>query len=204
MPLYKQIQLEECEIVIWNSNESLNQLQNSIDLPESEQLIFDSFSNDKRKREFLISRIIIKNYFGEYQIIKYNKNRAPYLLNGVNINISHSNNFQVLIFSKNHRVSIDIEEYSERIFRVVNKAFSEQEQSYLKAKDIKEHVKFWCAKEALIKIQDNRGIDFRNKLNLYYENKQFKACMVLEATTKYMDLNSIIEEDFAIVYCVDL
>lgn len=159
---------------------NVGELLARIELGEIDKEKYSKITNDKRKEEFLTSRILCNQFFGDYTQIFYRENGAPYLKNGYRINISHSATHLALILSKDSKVAIDIESPSERVLRIKERAFSSDELAFLEGENLTEYIKFWCAKECMIKIQTNRGIDFRDKINLYYRDDKFYGYLVEE------------------------
>jgi phosphopantetheinyl transferase len=76
--------------------------------------------------------------------------------------ISHSNRFAAAIFSDTFRVGIDVEEYSDRIFRVAHRFVSGPERQLMTSEwpEREQITAMWSVKEALYKWQGQAGLDF--------------------------------------------
>ncbi|MBO4772151.1 MAG: hypothetical protein J5595_06400 [Bacteroidales bacterium] len=114
MPLLPQnIDIEDVKIGFWRTDESAEDLFAMIanHLSDDEQSVYQSFKNDRRRREWLATRILVKEMLGHYPGIVYDDSGAP-MLSGVdgtnNISVSHTDGIVAVLLSKN-RVGIDIE-----------------------------------------------------------------------------------------------
>ncbi len=156
MGVIEKIEENNCIIAIWDMRESyekLLQLSNNYDLSK--------YKTEKRKREFLASRLLL-NEIQPNQQITYNKYGAPEIKNGNYISISHSKNLVVIVASE-QKAGIDIEQISEQPLRLSSKFIAEnthQDLSKEKATLI------WCCKEAVFKWHQKGSVDLINDIRL--------------------------------------
>jgi len=164
MGIVKKLEENNCKIAVWDLQESLIELN---DLYSESKIPI--FTNEKRKKEFLATRILLKE-INPNQSISYNTYGAPELDNNQYISISHSDNLVALIISKK-KVGLDIEKISSKALRLSSKFISE-----IKFNNISKEkaTLIWCAKEAIYKWYQKKNINFKNDIKIYpfkLENK---------------------------------
>ena len=156
MGILKKIEENNCIIAIWDMQESLEELmQQSIDISTPD------FYNEKREKEYLVSRLLLKEIAPKTKIT-YNKYGAPGLEKGKHISISHSKNLVAIIFSK-HKVGLDIEKISEKPLRLASKFISEDEHQNLTEEKA---TLIWCVKEAIFKWDQKGNVDFKKDIKI--------------------------------------
>ena len=137
-------------------------LNESLFIDEREQL--DLLLQENRKVEFLGVRRL-RNESKLPSPIFYTEARKPYLDQKLNafISISHSKNFCAFGFSS-HEIGIDIEELSPRIERIASRFVNSVEMSFISADKILDLTKLWTMKEAMFKLNNRTGIEFKSEL----------------------------------------
>ena len=130
---------------------------------ENEKNSLSNFKNLSRKSEFLGIRDLRNRFFPDSEI-NYTDEGKPYLSNSHDfISISHSTNFLALA-SAPYPIGIDIEECNERIFKIKDRFLSETEKMIINTNDISSLTAAWCIKEALFKLGEEKGVDFKKDL----------------------------------------
>lgn len=143
-----------------NSEVLFSEIKN--DLSNDEIIFFNKIKNNKRKIEWLGTRILLKNILGIYTSIQYDDKGTPFINNGKNISITHTGNYVGIILSRNKNVGIDTEFISERILRTAHKFIPENILTNLiKEKNTEKIYLHWCCKETLFKIKGGGGYDFK-------------------------------------------
>ena len=139
---------------------------------------FEKLIIEKRKQEFLQARVIRDQIADETEII-YNEDGKPFLKdNSQFISISHSENYIGIVCAP-FNIGMDIEEVNERIHKIKNRFLNEQEiESF--GKDTLSLTIAWTIKEALFKLNDRKGIDFRKELLIKEKINGFYLCHMLE------------------------
>jgi len=160
MGILKKIEENNCLIAIWDLQESLEEL-----IQQSTDILTPDFNNEKRKKEYLVSRLLLKDIAPKTKIT-YNEYGAPKLENGKHISISHSKNLVAIIFSK-QKVGLDIEKISEKPLRLASKFISEDENQNLTEEKA---TLIWCVKEAIFKWHQKGNVDFKKDIKI----KEFK------------------------------
>jgi len=156
MPIIHRIREKNCQIGIWEINESLNDL-----VKLSNNLDSLKFKTKKRKIEFLSIRLLLKEIAPNISI-SYNKYGAPEIESNNSISISHSKKFTAIIISK-YKVGIDIEKISKKplklsskfILRNTHKPLCEEKATLI-----------WCCKETIFKWYQKGNINFINDIKI--------------------------------------
>ena len=131
---------------------------------EANRRLVANFGTESRRREALMWRHIIRRELGADTEIAYNANGAPVLLNRTEqISVSHSADFVGVIISDN-RCAIDIERLDRNFGRVAERYIRPEEWDL--SQDERLAATLWCAKEALYKYSDERGLDFLRDLKI--------------------------------------
>jgi phosphopantetheinyl transferase (holo-ACP synthase) len=135
---------------------------NSTYLTYKEQLVLNSIANEIRKQEFLQVRELRNKTIGKLEI-HYKDDGKPFLADSNDfISISHSQNF-IGILKAPFDVGLDIEEINERITKIKNR-FLNEDELVIFGTAIEDLTKAWTIKEALFKLNNRKGIDFRKEL----------------------------------------
>ena len=156
MGILKKIEKNNCIIAIWDMQESLEEL-----MQQSADISIPNFNNEKRKKEYLVSRLLLKDIAPKTKIT-YNEYGAPGLENGKHISISHSKNLVAIIFSK-QKVGLDIEKISEKPLRLSSKFISKDVHQNLTEEKA---TLIWCVKEAIFKWHQKGNVDFKKDIKI--------------------------------------
>ena len=150
MPCIQKTEENNCQIAIWDMSESLDKL-----IQSSKALDISKFKTEKRKKEFLSSRLLLNELLPNIPIA-YNTYGAPEVENDNFISISHSENLAAIIISKT-KVGLDIEKISEKPLRLSSKFISKDHHNPLSEE---EGTLIWCCKEAIFKWHQKGNLDF--------------------------------------------
>ena len=135
---------------------------NSTYLTDKEELYLKNLTNENRKQEFLQLREIKNKTIGKIEI-QYNNDGKPFLTDsGDYISISHSQNF-IGFLKAPFNVGLDIEEINERVLKIKQRFLNANEQ-LLFGPSVLNLTIAWTLKEALFKLNERKGIDFRKEL----------------------------------------
>jgi len=178
MGIIRNTTVQNCIIAIWEITETLEEL-----LQLSYVISIANFNTEKRKKEWLASRLLLNKINPNYSI-SYNAFGAPELNNNSYISISHSKGLVAIIISQ-QQVGIDIEEISEKALRVSTKFVS---TNNLKALTAEKATLIWCCKEAIYKWHQKGNVDFITDIKLH----PFKSLEKGEITAKFRDTQLIL------------
>lgn len=126
---------------------------------------YHDFSNIKRKREFVATRLLRHETLG-FEHIHYDPNGAPFIQDEGYISISHSGNMVGLAINKLHSVGLDLEFPRANILKIKSKFLSEKEKGIFNTDDPDVVTKLWSAKEALYKLAGRKKILFIEELHM--------------------------------------
>ena len=170
MSVFKIIDVNFAKIGIWKLNETVDELKVMIfnDLSQQEKLSFANFKSNRRQKEWLATRALLKKLRNTKKVeeIKYLPTCKPYL-DTENIGISHSHDFVAIILSENAEVSIDIEKISHKPQRISHKFLSTDELNFFDISDDKIATLLWSAKETVYKFHSQKELAFIGKIKLH-------------------------------------
>jgi phosphopantetheinyl transferase len=122
------------------------------------------FQNEKRRREHLAWRRIVRRELGAKVHIDYNEVGAPVVdVGGRWISVAHGGE-SVAVAIADCPVGVDIENRSRDFDRVAPRYMTEEELSLTESPDWACYV--WCAKEAMYKLFGRRGVELRGELKV--------------------------------------
>lgn len=159
---------DDSEIRMFFPEEDISELEQKIVLSESEQSYYNKLNAISRKREWIISRIGIREILGENVSSNYVE-RKPYLVGSkLQLSISHSDNLVVVMISQNS-CGVDIENTTRNFDRVKNRFLSEIELDFISGDDLS---LAWGIKEAAYKLIGVYDIDFATMFIITNIDKQ--------------------------------
>jgi len=207
MPIIQTFYPSKSSIIsVWEIKETITQLETNSQLSETDQHKYDRFTVEKRKKEWLITRLLLKQFMGSSTQILYDKNRNPSLVDSTtNISISHSSNFVAIYLDQKKHIGIDVETPHERILKIATKFLSNKEQNEIPAENpIPKLTVCWCIKEAMYKYYSQKKVDFKTELQI----DSFKlmstgivwAIIVKENFKKLISVNYINQPDYCLAF----
>lgn len=192
-------------IGLWQIDEDLDKLVSGIELDEEEKKIFAGFKSDQRKKQWLAYRHLLKEMTSERKLkIHYSKEGKPYIPGSLSgISVSHTEDYAAVIIAENAEAGIDIELPKPRILKIRNKYLHPEEDKIISEGDIEELTLYWCAKEALYKLNGRKNIDFKSQLKIE-KNRDRKIRGRLYASEKEeaFDIFSELIDDLICVYVI--
>jgi 4'-phosphopantetheinyl transferase EntD len=135
---------------------------------DGELSVYQSFKNDRRRREWLATRILLKEMLGGYPGIDYDSNGAPHLKGDahINISVSHADGLVAVSMSKKYHVGIDVERVTNRVLRIKDKFLTPDEYDINDPNLLQLLYIQWCAKEAMYKACNVAHYDYQNTYTL--------------------------------------
>nr|WP_321450398.1 4'-phosphopantetheinyl transferase superfamily protein [uncultured Carboxylicivirga sp.] len=206
MPLQRIINKSSNDLVaIWQLKESVSELEKLIDLSQTDQKIYNGFRLDKRKKEWIGSRILLQEILKTYPQIEYGDNGKPFLKDHSKyISISHANGF-VAVCTSNHPTALDIETCSPRVEKIASRFVHPNEWLYIGNENkINFLTLLWSAKETLYKYYDAKGVDFKDHFEIKAFDIQNMGSIQSHCCYNQIDntllLNYELTSDYALVY----
>jgi len=163
MPLFLNEEIfPDVRLGIWAISESSDDFWALSPYVESSRSEFNAlYKSEQRKCEVLAVSLLIKEIIGDNVQLLHQDNGKPYLSSGMNISISHTRGFAVIIVSHSKQVSVDIEYFSNRIERIRSMFMRDDENASSQVKLLMH----WCAKETMYKLFPEDNLTF-NKMQL--------------------------------------
>lgn len=167
MPLFKSISVPDGLLSVWQITESSDELLSFFTPEEIADSYFQNFTFEKRKCEWLAARALLKQMIGSSFEISYTQSGKPLLSHPLYpyISISHSRDFVAVLIHEHQDVGIDIESMNRNYAPIRKKYLSESELLEVNESPLLQCI-YWCAKEAVFKLVEEDGIDFRKQIEV--------------------------------------
>jgi len=197
---------ESSVLGVWKIEEDINTLLGMVVLDNDEKKKYKGFTSTSRRLEFLSVRALLGELLGKDARIVYNKNNKPFLKDGSRfISISHSHKLTAILCSTNEKVGIDLEYMSANIGAFAFKFLNRKEKVTKDASTRKYHLYLhWCAKEALYKICDKEGINFKKNITIgpfdVKDSGEIKGKVQTDKINESFDLFYSRYDNYAIVW----
>lgn len=165
MPLYKTLPISGGILGVWQLTETSDELLPFSSPEETSSPQYRKYTFEKRKAEYLATRVIIQELAGPDFTISYLDSGKPVLTHAKYkyIAISHSREFVVVILHETLDVGIDIESINRNYTAIGKRYLSEQELIQVNNIDLL-YCLYWCAKEAVFKLVPEDGVEFREQI----------------------------------------
>ena len=206
MPLFKTIQFNSTtQILVWKITESYEELFDTVALNDKNSIRLGKMKSQMHQRAFLSVRKLLQLAgYSDFDLY-YDEFGKPHLSDSKYISITHSHDFSAIIVS-DEAVGIDIELQRNKIIRIADK-FCNTEFQFLNPNDQPEFIRkltvIWGAKEAIFKIRNEKGISFKNHIQVNSFDLEKKETVVeLHFNNLVKDFKIYFEEieEFTLVY----
>jgi 4'-phosphopantetheinyl transferase len=171
MPLIRKEKISEFSSwALWHITEELDELIQLLEPADEDKAALDTLVHEKQKKEWLASRVLIKQLAAWYNIsytgIYKDQNGKPWLKDSsAEISISHSYPYATAIIHLYKPVGIDIEHFKPKLVNISERFLSPEELIYTE-ENINKLCIFWSAKEVLYKIYNRRKLIFKKDLQI--------------------------------------
>jgi len=205
MALFRIIPTGNGQIGVWQLTETSTDLLASFSPEELDNSDFWKYSYEKRKVEWLATRLLLKEMIGPSLEISYSESGKPILKHSdyKYLSISHSREFVAVFIHEYCEVGIDLEG--------INRNYNSIEKRYLSEAELKQtggesilQCLYWCAKEAIFKMVPFDGIEFREHIQILpfdpEKQTQFSGCFTFENQQVLFSLNFQIFENHCMVW----
>lgn len=193
---------------IWKMEETTEEMWSFLQHTAWYQLEFSRLKAEQRQKEWLATRLLLKEMLGHEAIIHHHPNGAPFLseTEKKQISISHTKDFvAIMLTDVTHIAGIDIEYRSERVRKVRSRFLNAEEEQFIDPAHETEHLLIcWCAKETLYKIINRQEVDFCRHLHIqpfsYAEQGTLITFDTCSESPKHVVLQYRVEKDFVITW----
>ncbi len=188
------------DLLLWKLSETETQLNNLVNLSISSKLRLDLIKSSSQKKQFLGVQNLLSLHNINNEILFYDNNGKPHLLNNKFISISHSFDYCGVIVS-DVKVGIDIEKFRSKILNISKKFVSEPDLALIKESSVENITKVWSIKEAVYKAFGHNKIDFKKNIIIKSVNKEFNKATVLIFNNEISENYSIEIYNFSQYIC---
>ncbi len=210
MPFVKKIDTEIGVLGIWELTEPPSSLLSAFNFSETERIEFGKIKFEKRKTEYLATRLLLECLLNEKTEIVYLSSGKPTLKNNpLNISISHSANLVAILISA-HKIGIDVEIENRPIDKVVHRFLSQTEMLDVQnsMNEQKTKIIYWGAKESIFKTTDFNGVKFDRQISISPFNLEPEGCfsgkLTMEEVEESYKIWYFSYQNNSIVYCVEV
>jgi 4'-phosphopantetheinyl transferase len=195
---FHQFKVDSSEINLLEFSDEFK-AENYLDtLSELEIERYFSFKHDKRRKEFVATRIL-KHQLFNYQEIKYKDHGAPFVNDSTYISISHGPNLVGIASNDFYPIGFDIEKINVKTKLIFQKYLTIEEQKFIDISNEIELTECWSFKETMYKLAGRKKIDFKKDLVLLeYSKNQAKAKICNSYEEIFVNLHSFQFKDFII------
>ncbi|MDR1369788.1 MAG: 4'-phosphopantetheinyl transferase superfamily protein [Dysgonamonadaceae bacterium] len=156
---------------IWGVREITGTSEELLSRLEKKELYFpviEQIKLEKRKKEWLTVRLLLKDLLGEEKEVGYDASGKPFLKDdSFHISISHTSGYVAVILNPTHPVGIDIEQITSQVMRIRNRFLSKSENDYISEKEELIHLLLhWSAKETMFKALGEENVIFNEQLHI--------------------------------------
>ena len=155
------------------------------------------FQNDKRRREHLAWRRVVRNELGRGVVIDYNEVGAPIVdIPNTHISVAHGGE-RVAVAIADERVGVDIENLDRNYERVKSRFMSPTEEALSDMEEWPAMV--WTAKEAIYKLYGKREVDLTEDIHIIGLNTETMTLSAEVRDTKGIVIEVRIIENSVVV-----
>lgn len=195
--------------MLWQVTEEVDELLEKLDNDPFIAEQISHFTSIKRKCEYLASRCMLKEHYGELTNIGYYPSGRPFIEGHQDtISISHTGEWVTVLLHPTKRCGIDIERLTDKLVRVKSKYLSPEEMAFIDFQCEKPQLAImWAAKEALYKLIDIQGLDPLKNLHirpfLPYLDGRITATETKSHQTRQFELEYLVRPQYVLVRVIE-
>lgn len=160
----------ESRIALWKIEETEEELLSFLQLDDAERAKLKSLAKGKRTLHWLATRVVLRYLLGtkEYINCPSDANGKPYLPDfPYEISLTHSYDYAGVMLSTKGYCGIDLEIVKDKVTRIKDKFLKPEELAFIEPEnEVDQLYACWCAKEAVYKLQGNRGVSFLHHIRI--------------------------------------
>lgn len=191
---------------IWKIDESEEELLSLLDEKEWYLPFLREVAVDRRRKEWLATRVLLKTLLGRETRIAYKATGMPYLPDeSYYLSISHTKGYAALLLTQHVFPGIDIEYISERVKKVAFRFMSKDELQQIKAdSEIPSLLLYWSGKETIFKALCRENVDFREHLRIFPFKPEgtgsFRATESITSTQAFYTVYYELTPEYVVTY----
>lgn len=177
---------QNTRFALWRVEETAEDLMDRLQLDDREISILSKLNKGKRTLHWLATRVLLRQMLDTPGFIDCpsDANGKPYLANfPQRISLTHSFDFVGVMVCEDREVGIDLELVKPKIIRIADKFMKPEEMRFLPTDSqmaIDVLYACWSAKEAVYKLQGNKGVSFRDDMTILPFKLQEQGVLELE------------------------
>lgn len=176
----------QTKFAIWKIEESAEELLSKLQLDDAEQEKLRRLSKGKRTLHWLATRVLLRYLLqtNEYIHCPSDSNGKPYLPDyPYKISLTHSFEYAGVMLSTQGDCGMDLELVMDKVVRIKEKFLKHEELTFINPENEILHLyACWCAKEAVYKLQGNKGVSFLDDMTIKPFNYNPQGVMLLDLT----------------------
>ncbi|GGE34827.1 4'-phosphopantetheinyl transferase family protein [Sphingobacterium cellulitidis] len=161
----------QSRIALWKIEETEEQLVSMLQLDEAELAKLGSLAKGKRTLHWLATRVLLRYLLQTPEFISCpsDSNGKPYLPDfPYEISLTHSYDYAGVMLSSSGLCGIDLEIVKDKVVRIKNKFLKPNELEFMQDENMVDQLyASWCAKEAVYKLQGNKGVSFYENMTIH-------------------------------------
>ena len=174
----------DTRFAIWKIEETADELLGKLQLDEEEKKRLEQMSKGKRSLHWLATRVLLRYLLQTDQYIHCpsDANGKPYLPDyPYEISLTHSFDFAGVMLSTKGVCGMDLELIKSKVVRIKEKFLKAEELQFIRPEnEIVQLYACWCAKEAVYKLQGNRGVSFLHDMTIHPFNYSPQGVMTVD------------------------
>src|SRR5690606_33101133 len=176
----------QTKFAIWKIEETAEELLSKLQLDDAEQEKLRHLSKGKRTLHWLATRVLLRYLLqtNEYIHCTSDSNGKPYLPDyPYKISLTHSFEYAGVMLSTLGDCGMDLELVMDKVLRIKEKFLKPEELAFINPEnEILQLYACWCAKEAVYKLQGNKGVSFLDDMTIKTFNYKPQGVMLLDLT----------------------
>lgn len=175
---------KDTKFAIWKIEETADELLAKLQLDDVEKERLQHLSKGKRTLHWMATRVLLRYLLqtDEYIHCPSDPNGKPYLPDyPYKISLTHSYDYAGVMLSTQGECGMDLEIVMEKVIRIKDKFLKPEELAFINPeKEILQLYACWCAKEAVYKLQGNKGVSFLENMTIRPFNYRPQGVMTLD------------------------
>lgn len=178
----------QTKFAIWKIEETEEYLVNKLQLSEAEQNKLQRLGHGKRSLHWLATRVLLRYLLNtnDYIHCPSDENGKPYLPDyPYTVSLTHSYEYAGVMLSTKGECGMDLEIVKDKVSRIKEKFLKPEELEFIATEHhIEQLYACWCAKEAIYKLQGNKGVSFLQDMTIRPFNFKAQGVMILDLNKK--------------------
>lgn len=198
---------ENALLGLWHIEEPVETLSRALQLTSAERDRFASIKTERRQREWLACRNLLKEMLGQNTEILRAADGKPSLSDtSYAISMSHSGAYASVYLSENAAAGVDVQQFKPSLTAGAYFFIHRQEESWVDVTDNRLLHLIWSTKEAAFKYASDAALDFSKDMEIMpFEINQNRPLLVkLGSGAKQIQvwINYIFFEDYVLTWTI--